>query len=395
MRILLTDGHERATLAAARSLVAAGHAVHVLADRRWSLAGASRGVTPHQVAESALAAPQAYARRVGELAAGVAADMLLPLTDPSIEALLGYRALLPEPLLLPLPPLDVYRTASDKAYLLALAEQCGFALPGTLRLESPSALDRATEEAHFPAVLKPHRSVVGDDAGRLKLGVSFVDDRESARRVLSSLPPEAFPVLLQQRVIGPGEGFFGLRWDGQMVATFCHRRLREKPPAGGVSVYRESMSPDAALAEAGTRLLHALDWRGVAMVECKRDLRTGRHVLMEINGRFWGSLQLAIDAGVDFPSLLVRSASGERVPTQAGYRSGVRSRWFWGDVDHLYLRLRRSAAALHLPPGHGGRASAVLDFLRFAPGRDRCEVERFGDPGPGLVETLGRFGVLR
>src|SRR5439155_393437 len=81
----------------------------------------------------------------------------------------------------------------------------------------------------------------------------------------------AFPVLLQRRVRGPGEGLFLLRWNGRVLAAFAHRRLREKPPAGGVSVYRESIAAPPELVAAGTRLLEVLDWRGVAMVERWRD----------------------------------------------------------------------------------------------------------------------------
>ena len=108
--------------------------------------------------------------------------------------------------------------------------------------------------------------------------------------------------------------------------------------------WTDLVAPDPELVGPGLRLLELLDWRGVAMIECKRQLSTGRFVVMEVNGRFWGSLQLAVDAGVDFPTLLVRCAVGEPVVAERDYRIGVRSRWFWGDVDQLYLRLRRCAA---------------------------------------------------
>ena len=109
-------------------------------------------------------------------------------------------------------------------------------------------------------------------------------------------------MLLQERIEGPGVGVFVCCDRGEPVALFAHRRLREKPPSGGVSVLCESAAARSdRRATSATRLLQALDWRGVAMVEFKRDLRDGSLRLMEINGRFWGSLQLAIDAGVEFP----------------------------------------------------------------------------------------------
>ena len=127
------------------------------------------------------------------------------------------------------------------------------------------------------------------------------------------------------------------------------------------------------------------------MVEYKLDATTGTPYLMEINGRFWGSLQLAIDAGVDFPQLLVRCALGEHVTANSGYRVGTRGRWWWGEVDHVLARLRRSDAELALPPGAPTRASVVADFLaRWRP-HERDAVLRFDDPMPFLNESARWF----
>ena len=394
-RVLLTDANDRATLAAARSLVSAGYQVHVVAASRLSLAGASRSVRSHVVTQNSLEDPAAFAAAVGQVADGIGADVLLPMTDQSVEAVLQHRARLPVDVRLPLPELAIYQAASDKVALLELARAAGFAVPVSVALRSARDPVPSVPDSWFPAVLKPHRSVVWDGGRPRKVGVAFVDQADRLAEQLRAFPPGAFPILVQQRVEGTGEGFFALRWGGRRIAAFAHRRLRETPPAGGVSVYRESVRLDPELARAGWRLLDALQWSGVAMIECKRDARTGRHVVMEINGRFWGSLQLAIDAGVDFPSLLVRCALGERVSGQDAYRTGIRSRWFWGDVDHLYLRLRRSAAELHLDSRAPSRLEALVRFLTFRPGRDRSEIWRLRDPGPAVVEALGRFGLLR
>ena len=132
--------------------------------------------------------------------------------------------------------------------------------------------------------------------------------------------------MLQERIVGPGVGVFACYRDGRPVALFSHRRLRERPPWGGVSVLsRERAAASRARASTPRRLLDELGWHGVAMVEFKQDVRDGIPKLMEINGRFWGSLQLAIDAGVDFPALLVRGVEPTRVEPQAPYRSGSRA----------------------------------------------------------------------
>lgn len=384
MDALLTDGNERATLAAARSLVAAGFEVGVAAGRggRFSLAGVSRGVRRVGLSADPLGNPAGYAAELGGVARQLGVRVLLPVTDASVEAVLAGRPYLPQSLLLPFPGLQSYRKASHKGAILDDARAAGLAIPETATLEEPDAELPGAE--FFPAVLKPHRSVVG----ARRVGVQFVNTPAQCRTALRGLPAEAFPVLLQRRVRGPGEGLFMLRWNGRIVAQFAHRRLREKPPEGGVSVYRESIALDPRLAAAGQRLLEKLDWQGVAMIECKRDPVTGRHVLMEINGRLWGSLQLAIDAGVDFPRLLVACALGQNVPAVTEYKIGVRSRWFWGDVDHLYLQLRNGGGA-------AGKLAAVRDFLRGGLRGTREEIWRWRDPAPFLLESLQQFGFGR
>jgi predicted ATP-grasp superfamily ATP-dependent carboligase len=391
MRVLITDGDERAALAAARSLRSAGAEVHVTARSRVSLAGVAAGVRGWAVPADPRAAPGEYAAAVARLSGALDVRLLLPITDASVEAVLAHRDVLPPGVVVPFPPLASFRAASDKLRVLTLARAAGFAAPETRVLAAPAEAATADLESVLPGVVKPHRSLVTADGVHRKVGVAFVGDPAACRRAVAALPPAAFPVLVQRRVRGPGEGLFVLRWDGELVAVFAHRRLREKPPAGGVSVYRESIAPGVRLLRAGLRLLDALDWNGVAMIECKRDLETGRHVIMEVNARLWGSLQLAIDAGVDFPVLLARSALGLPLPPRTRYRLGVRSRWLWGDVDHLLLRLRRSAAALQLDAGAPSRLAAVREFLTFVPGRDRCEVWRWRDPAPFLLETARRL----
>lgn len=121
------------------------------------------------------------------------------------------------------------------------------------------------------------------------------------------------------------------------------------------------------------------------MVEFKVEEETGIHYLMEVNGRFWGSLQLAVDAGVDFPRLLVGAALGAPAHEPPTYREGIRSRWWWGDVDHLVARLRDGGE----PAGSasGGRLPLLADFLALWRPGDRYEVLRADDPGPILRET--------
>jgi predicted ATP-grasp superfamily ATP-dependent carboligase len=385
--VLVTDGEQRAALAIVRSLGRAGYRPWVCSATGRSLAGASRFSAGETAVPAPLAEPERFAAAVGRLSRDIGAAVVLPVAEPAMLALLAARAAL-APAHLPFPDLATFCRVSNKAELLRVAPQVGIRVPEQRTLCGAAEADAfAAEAGDFPVVLKPARSVGEQDGTRTKLTVRHAADAGQLRRALRELPDAAYPLLVQRRVVGPGIGIFLLVWEGEVYAAFAHRRLREKPPAGGVSVYRESVPADPELVARSRALLERFGWYGVAMIEYKIDAASGVPYLMEINGRFWGSLQLAVDAGVDFPALLTALALGERPAPVTRYETNVRSRWWWGDVDHLLARLRRSDAALALPPGSPSRGQAVLDFLKLWRPGDRNEVLRWSDPLPFVRET--------
>ena len=385
--MLVTDGEERAALAVVRSLGRAGHAVRVCSVRSRSLAGASRWCTAADRVPDPLREPDAYAAAVRDICARESIDALIPISEASALALLPAEAR-PPGVVIPFPALSVFRAACDKQGVALAAAQAGIAVPRQIVVQRPEDRASITPDAvAYPVVLKPARSVAEAEGARRKTGVRHAADWVQLQAGLAELPASAYPVLVQQRVTGPGVGIFLLLWDDRVRAVFAHRRLREKPPSGGVSVYRESVAPDPALVERAVRLLRRIGWQGVAMVELKVEASTGTPYLMEVNGRFWGSLQLAIDAGVDFPALLLDAAFGAAAAPPPAWRPGVRSRWWWGEVDHLLARARRSPAELDLSPDAPGRGRAVIDFLAIRRA-DRGEVFRWSDPAPAVRESL-------
>ncbi|CAN5607525.1 hypothetical protein BH23GEM9_BH23GEM9_23160 [soil metagenome] len=381
--VVVTDGQERAALAVVRSLGRAGHDCTVCAPTAASLASASRHSRRSFAVGDPLGDPAGFAERVIAVTQDVQADVVLPISEAALAALLPQRARVRG--VLPFASGQAFSAICDKDRVLREAARLGVRTPRQHVLRSPPcAADLGAVQ--YPVVVKATRSVVDAGARRIKTGVAHAADRGGLIRALERLPEAAYPLLVQERVVGPGIGIFLLLHGGDTVAAFAHRRIREKPPSGGVSVYRESRALDADLLEKSVTLLRAFDWEGVAMVEYKLDERDGTPYLMEINGRFWGSLQLAVDAGVDFPALLVEQALGRGPAVPPVYREGVRSRWLMGDVDHLLARLRRSATELGLPPGSSGRVRACVDFVTAFDPRSQSEVFRLGDPLPSLVE---------
>jgi predicted ATP-grasp superfamily ATP-dependent carboligase len=348
------------------------------------VAGGSRHCTAEVRVPDPLGKPDDFVSAVEAFVGANEIDVLIPIAEPSLLAILPQRQRF-STTKIPFAPYEQFLRICDKAAVADAAAEIGIGVPRQVVANTPGEALRLAGELRFPVVLKPSRSVVGNGDGQLKLSVVHVDRSESLEGALLLLPDAAYPLLVQERIIGPGVGVFLLVQQGNLSASFAHRRLREKPPAGGVSVYRESVALDPQLREQSFELLKRFGWEGVAMVEYKLNETTGTPYIMEINGRFWGSLQLAIDAGVDFPKLLLSDPAGEVPATE--YTIGVRSLWEWGAVDHLVARYLHTSEELSLPAGSPGRLRATLDFLAALGPASRKEVLRMSDLRPFIRES--------
>ncbi|MFA7388458.1 MAG: ATP-grasp domain-containing protein [Thiohalobacteraceae bacterium] len=393
MKILVTDGDSRAALAIVRSLGKAGHEVIVGSTRTRSLAGASKYCGTGICYPDPDGYRESFVNFIAEYVADESVDVLLPVTDITTMSIGANRDRFPASCALPFPDIDTVNQVADKAAMLALAERLGVDVPRSRVLLASAEVDPANPGLAFPVVIKPFKSRVQADGGWIYTGVSYATTAAELEHALQRLDPRIYPVLLQEKIVGPGMGLCVYAHQGTTFAAFSHRRLREKPPSGGVSVLRESAELDPLALRFSETMLQELGWHGVAMVEFKQDVRDGRPKLMEINGRFWGSLQLAIDAGVDFPKLLIDAIQAPPSHRALEYRIGVRTRWLWGDVDALMIRLFHTAEQLDLPPGHPSKARYLRQFLTYDR-NSRLEIERLDDPGPWAYETKQWLGSL-
>ena len=288
----------------------------------------------------------------------------MPVTDVTTHAVCAGQEHLKRHCMLAVPPFDAFELVTDKARLLSTPPgavcRCHAPTWSTDARGSPWSSSAPLSRGREAGALAP--------ADRRGLG--------AGQRALRTLPRRARAVVRRPRLSGrapvahpgthrrPGRRHVRAVRPGRLVAEFSHRRLREKPPAGGASVLSESLPVDPRLREFALRLLGPIGSHGVAMMEYKEDRRTGDFVLMEVNGRFWGSLELAVEAGVDFPFLACQLARGVPPEAPAPYRLGVKNRWLLGDLDGLILRLARSAESLDLPDGAPSTARTLLDFLK-------------------------------
>ena len=332
MNVLVCDEHYKHSLGIVRHLGRLGVHVRVVAASKASLACRSRFCREVILAKSS---------DVGDLveAAWDAVrsrrfDLVIPVSYSMTLAIAGRQEAFCRYTRVELAELATIEKAADKLLTAELARSVGVPVPQTM--PARTALQRANDFS-FPVVIKPRREYPG------RPPVRYASGARELREILSSLSAVAgteSELLVQEFVPGSGCGFFALYQRGVCRRVFMHRRVREYPPTGGVSTCAESFY-DSQLEIEGRRILDALNWHGVAMVEFRRDRRDGSYQLIEVNPKFWGSLDLALDAGAHFPADLCRMALGDTLAFTDRYRRKLRFHWplsSYGELFHLWTR---------------------------------------------------------
>jgi predicted ATP-grasp superfamily ATP-dependent carboligase len=390
-RVLVLDGETNPAVAAVRSLGRSGYYVETGAAARWSKAGLSQYCRASFTYPNPENEPQEFIANLVERIAKQPGAIIMPMTDRTTLPVSLYREQIVEAGgVVTLASHETILRALDKEYVCNLAQSIGVATPETVVVGSRMLARAISEQIRYPAVLKARFSQESCDNGR---------SRTTQRPCYARQPDEFLSkyewlrrgcevVLTQEFIGGISVGYSALASNGEVRAEFAHIRLRDVNPTGSGSALRLSVQPSAALRHAGSSLLRALGWHGVAMVEFK--VRAdGTPVLMEVNGRFWGSLALAIEAGVDFPVLAAKMAQNMIFEGPPQYRIGLRCRWLLGDLLHL-IRVWRGKPKEY-PGAFPKRWRALAEFITPVRGtyHDNFRVD---DPLPELGDW---FQALR
>ncbi len=211
-------------------------------------------------------------------------SMIIPVGFIDNITIARYRHLF-KGVIIPIPEYEKILEVSNKLTLGRMLKKLGIKYPETSRYV------RNRLEVDYPVVLK----------GLSDASKPVYILHKTAFRNLSIRDSKT---IVQQFIVGIGHGYFALAKDGEIYLEFCHKRIIEDPPIGGPSVVACSYY-DPVLIRLGRRIVKHLKWNGVIMVELKKDVETGEYYVIEINPKFWGSLELSQACGVDFTKALI------------------------------------------------------------------------------------------
>ncbi len=317
---IVTDGLWRKSLSAIRALGNDGYEVIVMGDSLATTGFWSRFTARRVIAPTAKNNSETFGEALVILLRSLKSKpVLFPMEDDTVIWCSKNAKLISQYAHIALPQAKSLDIAMDKSKTMLQAKKVGIPHPETWIPKSFEEFVSIINSSSSEVVVKPVRGS-GSHGMVYDTQKSMVDWRIYWDKYS--------PVVVQERIPADGEalGVSVLMDHANCVAAFAHKRLQQYPNSGGPSTDRIAIE-DKKITQLSIKLLESLNWHGVAMVEWKVDPNTKKAKLLEINPRFWGSLELAVRSGVDFPVLYAKLARGERISPVKEYKFGTRCRW--------------------------------------------------------------------
>lgn len=338
-------------------------------------------------------------RLMAHFPAGTPKAVLVPTSDQDIEFIARHADTLSQRFVFQASyATEAVQTLLTKERFYALCEAEGVAYPRLWRC-LPHELAGLRDRIAYPCMVKPSRI---HDVKNLMAGQKgwIAEDAAAFDRLGATIPAGAGVLLLQEIVPGP-ESAITLHATyvdraGAFRQPISARKLRQYPPGFG-SASRVVSEPQDEARDLAQRLLRALDYRGIAAAEFKRDPRDGRLKAIEINARPSLWFALATDAGqrLTLAAYHDLAGTGQSLPETA-QTDGVVWRYALKDMySALFYRLRPGFV---LPPpditvGVGVRARVHPVFASDDP---RPMVAEWGHFVRKVLARLGRkLGLAR
>lgn len=384
-RVLVLGSDTRSFLSVVRSLGRAGLTVDSAWTDRGSMARRSRYLkNVHDAIPPYSTESREWLDKLLTLVSEENYDLVIPTSDRTILPLQKHRHEL-EPGRFYLLGDAAFEATYDKGKTHALAASLGVPAPAEKCIATEDDARAAEREFGFPLVLKPiHSFRLGERNDKNQ--VRWAESSDSLRDMLPGLLGSG-GVLAQKFFRGTGVGVELLARQGRILASFQHERVHEAP-RGGASTYRKSVPVNPRLLDAAQRIVQAVEYTGVAMFEFKVNPETQEFVLIEINGRFWGSLPLAIAAGANFPLWLYEMWVEGREEFPEKPRVGIYCRnlladWDWFQKNREADRSNPNLTIVPLP-------KVVPEFGHVLTFREHFDTFTWDDPSPARGE-MGYF----
>jgi predicted ATP-grasp superfamily ATP-dependent carboligase len=258
-------------------------------------------------------------------------DVLIPVGYWSTEKVARNRTKLDPLAHIELAKLESFRLAASKKRTYELAKALGVPYPKTIYPRDFDEVKEISRSIKYPVVIKPINE--GLSRPLYPRTPQELFDRYRGMCQKNSLFKDNFPMIQEYIVADSAHSFSALYQSGVCKRVFMWNEIRSYPISGGIGTYSESIY-DPKVKQYGLKLLDALQWHGVANIEFKLDKKDKQFKLMEINPKFWASVEVASQSGKDFPYLLCKMANGAQLEYSEEYDRNVKFHWLHREIGH-------------------------------------------------------------
>lgn len=323
-RILAPDYPGQQVIAGIKALALDGDTCDMAWDFNWlHRAFKSRYVNRFFSIPSAETDPRGYVKGILELLEHGSYDLLMPFGNHAChQAALAQEEISKRTRLL-VPAIQNHLIAFDKSLTYQRCLEIGIPVPKTITdVPLSGEYDPLAHGLQFPLVIKTK------SGSGVKSGVRFVEKPQDFEKSLSEIYGtyasrgfnDDYRPILQEFIPGSIHDACITAQNGIILTFLSQVRHLMYPISGGVGAINTTTHNDA-LFELVKPLVKSLNWSGPAQIEFKFDERDRQYKLIEINPKLWGTLDLAIQSGVNFP-LVIRDALMGAAPRTAEYESG-------------------------------------------------------------------------
>lgn len=231
-------------------------------------------------------------------------DVIMPIFETRIKTLIQLRSkIIEQDKIGLLPSLTDYNTAHNKYALIKHLESNALPSAKSIIVSSHNDVEKI-KDLNFPVLIKP---VEGFGGGQ---GIFKFNDIDKLKEHFGKTEFECKNIV-QEYVEGYDIDCSVLCNDGEVLAYTIQK---------GNMMGANQFSPQLGLEFVQVdelfivvkKLMKSLNWSGVAHIDMRYDKNTNEFKAIEINTRFWVSLEASLLAGVNFPYLYCLSSLGKK-----------------------------------------------------------------------------------
>lgn len=232
-----------------------------------------------------------------------AINIIVPIAENEIAFFIKYKTKIEHTAsIIPLPELASFEIAIDKRRLSDFAKTSQIPHPNSFFITSETDTQQVLSDIEFPILIKP-LSLKGGD------GILKINTKEKFETYLKKVNQSVF---IQEYIEGYDIDCSVLCLNGEVL-----NHTIQKGNLNGNNIFAPQLAfnflQNDDVLKVAKQIMSKLNWSGIAHLDMRYDAKANDFKLIEINARFWGSIEGSRFAGINFPQQAIELALGKNI----------------------------------------------------------------------------------